>query len=96
MLARDLPALRETVGNGGTLVPPDAPISAWAEALGRLIDDPDRYRAACDAALAHANRDEVDPERIVARFERALSDLLVRFRDPTTHDAPAPGPAEPR
>jgi glycosyltransferase involved in cell wall biosynthesis len=95
VLARDLPALRETVGSGGTLVPADAPISAWADALGAMIDDPEQYRAACDAALAYANRDEVDPERIVVRFERALADLVASFRDPTARDAPAPGPAEP-
>jgi glycosyltransferase involved in cell wall biosynthesis len=95
VLARDLPALRETVGSGGTLVPADAPISVWADALGAMIDDPEHYRAACDAALAYANRDEVDPERIVVRFERALAELVASFRDPTARDAPAPGPAEP-
>jgi glycosyltransferase involved in cell wall biosynthesis len=96
VLARDLPALRETVGRGGALVPADAPIAAWAEALGDLVDDPERYRAACDRARAHANRDEVDPERVVVRFERALADLVVSFRDPTARSAPGSTSAEPR
>ncbi len=92
VLARDLPALRETVGSGGTLVPADASIGAWAEALGSMIDDQDAYLAACAAARAYAGRDEVDPERVVVRFERALAELLATSRNPTA----APGPADRR
>lgn len=83
VLARDLPALRETVGPGGWLVRADASIGEWAIALGEIIDDPERYREACDAARAHAQREEVDPGVIVARFERALTDLVASFRDPS-------------
>jgi glycosyltransferase involved in cell wall biosynthesis len=82
VLASDLPALRETVGPGGRLVPADAPAAAWAAALGELVDDPEDYRRACDAARAHARRDEVDPVAIVARFERALADLVAGARMP--------------
>jgi glycosyltransferase involved in cell wall biosynthesis len=99
VLARDLPALRETVGTGGTLVPADAPIGAWADALGSIIDDPDAYAAACAAARAYANRDEVDPERIVVRFEQAIAGLLAAARNPatgTTGAAGAAGPADRR
>ncbi len=83
VLARDLPALRETVGPGGRLVRSDAAIGEWAVALGELIDDPQRYREVCDAAARHAQREEVDPGVIVARFERALADLVASFRDPS-------------
>ena len=38
----------------------------------------------CEAARAHSQREEVDPEVIVARFERALADLVASFRDPST------------
>jgi glycosyltransferase involved in cell wall biosynthesis len=76
VLATDLPALRETVGPGGILVPADAPITAWVEALGTCFDDPDRYRALVAAARAHATRDEVQPERVVARFEAVLAELV--------------------
>jgi glycosyltransferase involved in cell wall biosynthesis len=95
VLARDLPALRETVGPGGWLVPGDAPIDAWASALGELIDDPERYRAACDAARSHANRDEVDPELVVVRFERALTGLVAGAREPAADALDAPGPPGP-
>jgi glycosyltransferase involved in cell wall biosynthesis len=83
VLATDLPALRETVGDGGILVPPDAPIDAWVAALGSLVDDPDRYAALEAAARVHAARDEVDPEAVVTRFETALTDLV-------SHSAPRP------
>jgi glycosyltransferase involved in cell wall biosynthesis len=80
VLASDLPALRETVGPGGVFVAPDAPAPAWADALAELIDDPERYRRACDDARAHAMRDEVDPDAVVSRFERALADLVAGAR----------------
>ncbi len=83
VLARDLPALRETVGPGGRLVAADAPISEWASALGELIDDPERYAAACDAARADAGRPDVDPSVIVSRFEQALAELVAGSRDPS-------------
>ena len=78
VLATDLPALRETVGAGGILVPPDAPISAWVDALGELVDDPVRYATLDAAARVHAARDEVDPEAVVGRFVEALSSLITQ------------------
>ncbi len=83
VLASDLPALRETVGEDGQFVGADAPALEWAAALGELIDDPIRYRRASDAARAHAHREEVDPDVIVSRFERALADLVAGYRGPT-------------
>ncbi len=83
VLASDLPALRETVGPGGHFVGSEAPVEAWAAALGDLIDDPARYRAAADAARANAHREEVDPDVIVGRFERALADLVAGSPGPS-------------
>ncbi len=82
VLASDLPALRETVGTDGHFVGAEAPVAEWAAALGDLIDDPVRYQAASDAARAHAHREEVDPDVIVSRFERALADLVANVRNP--------------
>jgi glycosyltransferase involved in cell wall biosynthesis len=95
VLARDLPALHETVGPGGRLVRSDAPIHEWAEALGDLLDDPDRYREACEAARAYATREEVDPGVIVSRFERALTDLVAGFRDPSIGPVDSSGAPRP-
>jgi hypothetical protein len=57
-------------------VPADAPATEWAAALGAMIDDPEDYRRECEAARAHARRDEVDPDAIVTRFETALAELV--------------------
>jgi glycosyltransferase involved in cell wall biosynthesis len=95
VLARDLPALRETVGPGGRLVRSEASINEWAAALGELIDDPERYREVCEAARAHAHREEVDPEVIVSRFERALADLVAGSRDPAIGPVDSSGAPRP-
>jgi glycosyltransferase involved in cell wall biosynthesis len=75
VLATDIPALREAVGPGGVLVDPEAPVADWAAALDAMLE-PARYDELTRLARAHAARAEVDPEEIVACFERALSDLL--------------------
>jgi glycosyltransferase involved in cell wall biosynthesis len=76
VLGTDLSAVAESIGPGGVVVPLDAPIERWAAALGEIVDDPARYAVYCDAAREHAGRDEVDPERIVDRFEGVLADLV--------------------
>jgi glycosyltransferase involved in cell wall biosynthesis len=75
VVASDLPALQECVGPGGLLVPPTAPPAAWAEAIGRLWDAPDRYQACASAARSHSRRPDVDPEAIVDRFEAEMTRL---------------------
>lgn len=50
LVASDATALPEVVGDGGVLVPA-GDIDAWAEALGALLDDPDRR-----AVLGEAGR----------------------------------------
>ncbi|HZJ26312.1 MAG TPA: glycosyltransferase [Acidimicrobiia bacterium] len=73
VLATDLPALSETVGPGGVLVAPDAPIDDWIAALGTLYDDETEYQRLVHAARLHAARDEVDPDSVVTRFTDALT-----------------------
>jgi glycosyltransferase involved in cell wall biosynthesis len=95
VLASDLPALRETVGPSGHFVAADAPVADWAAALGDLIDDPGRYRKASESARSHARRDEVDPDVIVGRFERALADLVASFHDPARGPRDSSGASTP-
>lgn len=94
VLASDLPALHEAVGAGGAVVAPDAPTTAWVDALSALLDDPARYDAVCAVAREHARRAEVDTEAIVSAFEVALTELVARRG--ARADATTPGPAEPR
>jgi glycosyltransferase involved in cell wall biosynthesis len=74
VLASDRGGLPESVGSGGLLVPHDAPIGEWLEALSRVWDDPDTYDRLSRAALEHSRRPEIQPPALVAR----LLDLLQR------------------
>jgi glycosyltransferase involved in cell wall biosynthesis len=64
LVASDIGALRDVVGNGGVLVPPgDA--QALASAVGRLLDDPDARQRL--SAAARATADRFRWERVAAR-----------------------------
>jgi len=76
VLASAFPGLLEAVGPGGVLLDPDAPRSAWIEAIGRLWDDTERYVDLVNAALLHAARPDVDPEAITSMFERQIVELV--------------------
>ena len=75
VLAADVPALSEAIGEGGTVVPIDD-IDAWVSELRSLWNDQDRYDRLAAAALAHSQRAEIDPVAIAGDFEKLLSDLL--------------------
>ena len=90
VLARDDPALREAVGPGGILVPPDAPLGAWLDGLSRLWDDDAAHARHSDAARLHSERDEIDADRVAARFVAAITDVVRRGPSPRVPLAPAP------
>ncbi len=71
-LASRLAALPESVGPGGVLVAPDAPLSAWVEALRALWNDPVRYAALSESARVFAAREEAQPPQRIAAFVAAL------------------------
>lgn len=76
VLARDDPPLREAVGPGGILVPPDAPLSAWLDGLAALWDDDDAHARCSAAARGHSHRDEMDAGLVTARFVDALRSVV--------------------
>ncbi len=78
-LALDEYGNREAVGAGGILVAPDATLAEWADALGRLWDDPVEHRRLSDAALAHSRRPEMDPEAITTLVEEQVLEAVARF-----------------
>jgi glycosyltransferase involved in cell wall biosynthesis len=78
VLATDFPGLVESVGAGGEFVANDASADAWIAALGRLWDDHARYDELVAAARTHAARAEVNPELVLDRFERLVTDLVRR------------------
>lgn len=80
VLALDEAGNSEATGPGGLLVPRDAAISEWVDALGRIWDDSAEHRRLADAALAHSRRPEMDPAAIVETVEAGASDAIGRFR----------------
>jgi glycosyltransferase involved in cell wall biosynthesis len=65
VLASSRGGLPEAVGDGGLLLPADAPGEEWARALGRLWDDAAAYARYAAAAAEHGRRPEIQPETIV-------------------------------
>lgn len=55
VIASDVSAIPEVVGDGGVLLDPDD-VEAWASAMSSLLDDAERWRALADAARARAAR----------------------------------------
>ena len=80
VVASDYPGLVESVGAGGTIVPDVDAAAPWVTAIGALWDDPDAYAATAAAASEHARRDEVNPDRIVERFEALVAATVAAVR----------------
>ncbi len=82
IVATDFPGLVEAVGAGGVVVSNGAADDAWVEAVSTLWDDERRYEELVQAAVGHASRDEVVPDRILDRFETLVERLLRDAADP--------------
>jgi glycosyltransferase involved in cell wall biosynthesis len=74
-LVSDRGALPETLGGGGIVVPLDAGLDPWLQALDRLWNDPVFYGQCAAAARAESTGADRAPDRLAARF----LDLLDRF-----------------
>lgn len=71
----DVPALVESVGDGGVCVPLES-VDAWVEAIRNLWEDEERYAEIADAALIHGYRPDVDPGRVAQDFEELLATIV--------------------
>lgn len=72
VIGSDIGGLSEAIGPGGIRLPPDAPISAWLDALDLMWRDRPEWQRLSEAALAHAARPEVQ----LATSIDLLGDLL--------------------
>ncbi len=72
VIASRVGGLPEAVGPGGVLLDKDAPIDVWADAVRSLWNDDQAYSAVSKAALAHAQRPEMMPERQIDRLLEIL------------------------
>ena len=64
--------LPEAVGPGGVIIEHDAPASVWADAVASVWSNQRRYSRLSDAALAHSQRPDLDPEHQVTRLVETL------------------------
>lgn len=72
VLASNSGGLPEAVGEGGVVVPCDAPFADWQNAFARLVDDAGFYQQCSEAARKHAARETISP---VPQMQQIL-DLL--------------------
>lgn len=72
VLASERGGLPESVGPGGLLISPDAPVEAWEEALASLWNEPAVYDQLSRAALDHSRRPDIQPESVIARFRKLV------------------------
>lgn len=79
VVASDVGGMREALGEGGILLPHDAPIPDWVEALEAILSSPQEQARLAELALRNANRPELDSDNIVDQFV-ALAAPLVAAR----------------
>ena len=87
VVAGEVPALVEAIGEGGLRVPLDD-IDRWCAALELLWNDDEQYEALSAAALTHSRRPEIDPEAVARSFEHIALDLLARGTGFDDEDSP--------
>ena len=68
VLASRIGGLPESVGPGGILVEPNAPLDDWLAALSRMWDDKQEYETLAQEALKYSQRPEIQPDLIVDRL----------------------------
>jgi hypothetical protein len=64
------------------LVPVDAPVDAWSEAVLSLWNEPEAYDRYARAAERHSRRPEIDPYHVTSRFVEALEEMLAHPTPP--------------
>jgi len=81
VVASNRGALPESVGPGGILLDPESPIDNWVEAIRKLWQDDNYYAEFSAAALAHAQRPEMDFSFQIDAHEKALLAAAGRLKN---------------
>jgi glycosyltransferase involved in cell wall biosynthesis len=67
-IVSDRGGLPDTVGPGGVVVPLAEPVERWCREIDALFDDAAHHAALSAAARRHAERPELAPAAVMARF----------------------------
>ena len=78
VLASRIGGLPESVGPGGILVEPNAPLDDWLAALSRMWDDKQEYETLSQEALRYSQRPEIQPDLIVDRLVLSIREHTSR------------------
>lgn len=73
VVGSDRGGLPEAIGDGGVVLPADAPPEVWAAEIQRLWDDSTLYRTLSERAQNHAMRPSINPDVQLDHWEIALS-----------------------
>ena len=76
VLASSRGGLPDSVGAGGLVVDPHAPLDDWLVAFDLMWRDEEEYDRLCDAARRHAWRPEIAPDRVAGTFVKNVTDFL--------------------
>ncbi|NKY09180.1 glycosyltransferase [Cellulomonas hominis] len=76
VVASDSGGLPEAVGDAGVLVDPNAPAADWAEAVERVLADPDVRAAYGRRGVAHAGSPGFAAADVAAQFAGLAQDML--------------------
>ncbi len=79
-LATDIGGMREAVGNGGRLLPPDAGVPEWKGALASIWDDERSYAELASGAERAGHRQQLSPEAAARQLEAAVADARSRWQ----------------
>jgi glycosyltransferase involved in cell wall biosynthesis len=77
IIAADLPALREAVGDGGLLVDLDD-IDGWCTAIRSVYEDDELYEHLTSSAAEHGRRPALDPATVARTFAEVVNDVIER------------------
>jgi len=64
--------LPEAIGDGGIVVPFDAPIEQWITALAAIWDDPETYLSYSQRALERSQRQDIQVDYLLNEFEALI------------------------
>jgi len=80
VVASRIGGIPTTVGEGGVLLAPDAPLEAWAQAVEGLFADAAAYAEVSRKAVVNAARSEFAPAAIADRFLELATDHVANAR----------------
>lgn len=75
VVGSDRGGLPEAIGDGGVVIPFQAPAPTWADEIKALWNNQDRYNTLRDRSLAHSSRETLSLTKQIDSWEQAIKDV---------------------